>query len=528
MRKNLPITQREQPFDPKRPIVSMTDLKGTIRHANQAFINVSGFSIDELIGQPHNIVRHPDMPQEAFDDMWRTISADLPWRGLVKNRTKTGDYYWVDAYVTPVFEGGQKVGYMSVRRSPMFGQVEQAESLYAAVREGRAEFPRTEYRRLVPLTARLALAVGVPALCTVGALLTGGVLGWGIGAAGVVVGVGAAAWTALGIRAPLVRATESLFRIAQGELDFDIDATAPGEFALLLICMQAMQINLRAMLTDVVAITNDVDEQSRQLNEQVESVTQRIHEGADSVSSVAASIEEMSTSVREISASTNQSADHATAAVGLVGEGVDQLVATLAASQEVVNSVHSAQALIIELQTEVASIQGLASSIKEIADQTNLLALNAAIEAARAGESGRGFAVVADEVRKLAERTAISTIEIASTVERIGACTANTLTAMSDAAHEVAHSDTLMNQSRQTLDAIKASADDIQASSRGIATMLQQQDQASSEVAVSVERISQLAEQNSGSIDSIRDAAALLGSTAYELKLMTQRFEKSL
>ena len=131
-------------------MVSITDPKGVILHANQAFIDISGFKREELIGQAHNLIRHPDMPQEAFEDLWHTIKADQPWRGLVKNRCKNGDYYWVDAYVTPVIERGQKIGYMSIRRCPDRQQVNKAEALYAAVRQRRAGFPK----QLTPVTCR--------------------------------------------------------------------------------------------------------------------------------------------------------------------------------------------------------------------------------------------------------------------------------------------------------------------------------------------------------------------------------------
>lgn len=528
MRKNLPVTNKERQFDPKRPIVSITDLKGNIRYPNQAFTNISGFSREELIGQPQNIIRHPDMPAEAFEDMWRTLKANLPWRGLVKNRTKNGDHYWVDAFVTPIFENDEKVGYMSVRGRPQPGKVEEAEALYAAVKQKQATFPRTRYPRQVSLTARLALLVGIPALCSVGTLLSGGTIRWVIELLGITAATGLGIWTFLGIRAPLLRVTSALHSISQGDLNFEIDTKAAGEFAYLLIGMQAMKIHLRAMFSDMIAIANDVEAQSRQLNGQVESVTQRIHQGADNICSVAATIEQMSASVSEISQSTSLSAEQATATAGLVDHGVGQITSTLKASREVVGRMHGAKAMIAELGGEVASIQRLAQMIKGIADQTNLLALNAAIEAARAGESGRGFAVVADEVRKLAERTTSSTVEIATTVKRIGTCSAQTLAAMSAAMSEVENSDHLMDDSRRTFDAIKTSADDIQSSARNIAAMLQQQDRSSSEVAQRVEQISQLAEHNSSSVKSICDAAALLGNTAHELKMMTSRFERSL
>lgn len=125
-------------------LVSTTDTKGVITHCNSAFIEASGFSHDELLGQPHNLVRHPDMPPEAYKDMWRTIGRGEPWTGLVKNRRKNGDHYWVRANVTPIMEGGKPRGYMSVRTKPAAAESAAAEALYAQMR-AQAESGRSGF-----------------------------------------------------------------------------------------------------------------------------------------------------------------------------------------------------------------------------------------------------------------------------------------------------------------------------------------------------------------------------------------------
>ncbi|GBG00752.1 hypothetical protein AZSI13_00790 [Azospira sp. I13] len=138
MRTNLPVTNVEVPLRDDTLIVSKTDLKGQITYINRDFIEISGFSEAELIGEPHNIVRHPDMPPQAYSDMWSHLKAGRPWTGLVKNRCKNGDHYWVEANATPIREGDTVVGYMSVRRKPTREQVEAAESAYRLFRENRA------------------------------------------------------------------------------------------------------------------------------------------------------------------------------------------------------------------------------------------------------------------------------------------------------------------------------------------------------------------------------------------------------
>jgi PAS domain S-box-containing protein len=119
-----------------RTIVSTTDMRGNITFANPYFVEVSGYTESELLGAPQNILRHPDMPAEAFADMWRCIQSGMPWTGMVKNRCKNGDYYWVLANVTPVIEQGQPTGYMSVRTKPSREQVRAADQLYQQFKAG--------------------------------------------------------------------------------------------------------------------------------------------------------------------------------------------------------------------------------------------------------------------------------------------------------------------------------------------------------------------------------------------------------
>jgi len=136
VRNNQPVTGIEYVMQAGQSIVSKTDTKGRITYVNPSFVDVSGFSEDELLGKAHNIVRHPDMPPEAFADLWATLQAGEPWTGLVKNRRKNGDFYWVVANVVPIQERGRVTGYMSVRTTPTRRQVEQADRLYRQIRAG--------------------------------------------------------------------------------------------------------------------------------------------------------------------------------------------------------------------------------------------------------------------------------------------------------------------------------------------------------------------------------------------------------
>jgi len=170
LRHNLPVTNQEFPFPTGQTLVSTTDTKGRILYCNPAFIQVSGYSKQELLGHPHNLIRHPDMPEEAFRDMWDTIRSGCPWSAPVKNRRKDGSFYWVMANVTPLLnESGQCEGYMSVRTEPQRAQVQAAEALYARMRRERDEGRQVlalKAGRLIQLSAwgrlRERLRFGLP------------------------------------------------------------------------------------------------------------------------------------------------------------------------------------------------------------------------------------------------------------------------------------------------------------------------------------------------------------------------------
>ncbi|HEB56851.1 MAG TPA: PAS domain S-box protein [Gammaproteobacteria bacterium] len=158
MKINHPVTEHEVVMDDGQTIVSKTDLKGSITYINQYFLDISGFTEKELIGKSHNIVRHPDMPAAAFADLWAHLKLERPWTGMVKNRCKNGDYYWVEAHVTPMRQNESVVGYMSVRTKPSREQIAEAEKLYHDVNAGNASLrPEGMLSRMVAALSSMRL-----------------------------------------------------------------------------------------------------------------------------------------------------------------------------------------------------------------------------------------------------------------------------------------------------------------------------------------------------------------------------------
>ncbi|MHB8951027.1 MAG: methyl-accepting chemotaxis protein, partial [Rhodoferax sp.] len=186
MRYNQPVTQHEYILRDNQSPISRTDAKGRITFVNADFCEASGYSEDELMGKAHNLLRHPDMPEEAFADMWRDLPTGKTWTGLVKNRCKNGDFYWVLANVSPMWQNGQIMGYASVRMKPERETIAPVDAIYRRFREGKAKNLRIEHGRVVraslpgqidrllnpDIRGRLArlMLLAVAIICVVGAL----------------------------------------------------------------------------------------------------------------------------------------------------------------------------------------------------------------------------------------------------------------------------------------------------------------------------------------------------------------------
>lgn len=413
MRINEPVTQREYAFPPGETLVSVTDLKGRITYCNPSFVRVSGYAREELLGQPHNIVRHPDMPQEAFRDMWETIQAGLPWTGLVKNRRKDGDHYWVCANATPMKDGDRITGFLSVRTQPSRQDVEAAEALYARLREeasqGRAihalhhgEVVRVDrlgrlLRALRPgdrgrLCAVQATGCGVAFAAA--ALLPAGI------AAVVAVGTAVAAtWlTRRLVVAPVASAVAVANRLACGDLASPVPTGASGLVGELQRALMQMSLNLRTVVHDTRREVESVRQAAIEIASGNDDLSSRTESQASSLEQTAASMEEIHGTVQNSASAARQGAEMARDTAGIAQRSHAAVQAVARTMGEIAESSHR--------MGEIIHV------IEGVAFQTNLLALNASVEAARAGPAGRGFAVVASEVRALAQRTSDAAREI--------------------------------------------------------------------------------------------------------------------
>src|SRR5690554_6285525 len=143
-RRNRHVTQTEYEIKPGDRLISTTNTRGVITYFNESFRLASGYEPEELMGSPHNIIRHPDMPKAAFADMWATLKQEKPWMGLIKNRRKDGGFYWVSAYVTPMLIDGKVTGYESVRVRASDNQKKRATTIYKKLQKGAVSTSKLE------------------------------------------------------------------------------------------------------------------------------------------------------------------------------------------------------------------------------------------------------------------------------------------------------------------------------------------------------------------------------------------------
>ncbi|WP_028309953.1 MULTISPECIES: methyl-accepting chemotaxis protein [Derxia] len=409
------VTGREHDYSGATTLMSATDTDSRITYANDAFVKVSGYERDALMGQPHNLVRHPDMPREAFADMWTTLRGGESWSALVKNRRRDGDHYWVRANVTPIRRGGQLVGYMSVRTKPEPGETAAAESLYRDFREGRAThlafrkgvvvrrgaLAWTSLLKTMPLRWRTRAAVAGGGALLTGAAAAGGLHGAGLASfagAATTVALLSAVWLEWQVVRPLGAVLDQARAVAAGNPERLPVPDRVDEIGMLMRAVNQSGLNLRALLDDVEAQSGALHAVSAEMSASAEDLGARTRTVSDSLANTGDAMARMNQVLGHSSEGAQSAVALAETASSVACRGGEVVGAVVSRMQDIADSSH-----------RIADIIGV---IDALAFQTNLLALNAAVESARAGEHGRGFAVVAAEVRTLARRSADAAREI--------------------------------------------------------------------------------------------------------------------
>lgn len=493
MKKNLPVTNRENDYPASQRIVSTTDLKGIIGYVNDDFLSIAGFSEEELIGKNHNIVRHPDMPPAAYKDMWDTLKSDRPWMGIVKNRCKNGDHYWVDAFVTQIKENGQTVGYQSVRLKPLRKYVETAEKLYKEVWNGTPAW-KTFLANITPkLTGSIILTqvVALVVATLVGAAMSS--MGWMAGIIGLIAGLVAGVVGANIVATPWRDAAVEASGIFSNGIAQHVYTGRADELGQLQLAIKMLQSQLETVVWRIGDAAGNLENSALQAVEVSRRTNEDMDRQAKEIEMVATAMNEMTATVHDVASNASHTAEATRVAEQEVQTGKAVVHESITTIGQLAKRVEEAVAVIAKLAQDSEQIGSVVEVIRGIAEQTNLLALNAAIEAARAGEQGRGFAVVADEVRTLASRTQTSTDEIQDMIQKLQDAAGSAVGVMEQGQQAARTSVEQASHAGESLESITRAVDTITAMTTQIATAAEEQSAVAEEINRNVVNISSLA-----------------------------------
>jgi methyl-accepting chemotaxis protein/aerotaxis receptor len=661
-------------------IVSKTDENGIITYVNDAFVEISGFSQEELVGKKHNLVRHPDVPSWVFSDLWHAVKNGYPWRGIIKNRAKNGNSYWVRATVVPIIKDSKTTGYLALMKKPDGAEIHSAETLYKSVRhpiskmsfhtwfrnlslqiklqiviqpfllvlfgiatfalsnsiksimmdsaQQRAEgianevidganmlmvtgkYGEADSRQLLikkisasgnivglrlaraePViqqfgpglpeehvqdeTERQVIATRMPSygLSVLGGLTIyravtpytathdfhgtdcmnchladeGAVMGvsnieidmtkefhkYHTAILGLVIGQALLQLSLFFIirwvvKRFVVKSVEEinvhLNGMVNGDMSQLLDITRRDEMGKVLCAVQSTMVLLSSIIDQIAFVSKNIHGRARLLTVNVSQVENSSQAQSEAASGIAAAVEQTSVSIDRIADNANGVKKVSEHSKDVAGQGLKVVQQVADDMSEITQAMLNTAQTIQSLGAMSDQIEGIVTTIKEIADQTNLLALNAAIEAARAGEQGRGFAVVADEVRNLAENTRKSTQKIAAMTDEIRNSARLAVTKADSTVGLVKTGSKLAEQAGNNIVEINDGAFEVLAGVEEISSSIREQSQASRDIAVNVEKVAQMSERAIVAVSEITVTVKNLEQLANALEGVVSHF----
>jgi aerotaxis receptor len=522
MKKNLPVTNVERDYADTANILSTTNLKGIITYFNDDFLEISGFESEELQNKNHNVVRHPDMPPAAFEDLWSTVKGGNSWMGIVKNRCKNGDHYWVDAYVTPIRKEGRIVEYQSVRQKPERDYVARAEKVYKPLLDGKVPHSlrpsKVKFSYKLMLGTFAALLISVVAGMALFDLDRDTALGF------LLLSTVISTATLALLTRPLNHAIARARNITDNPIARYIYTGRNDDIGALLLAFKMLS-------SETSGIAGRISDDSKRLSESAGGLTAAIGDTDGNVQQqysetdqVATAINEMSATIQEVASNAQQTADAAEEAMREARSGNQIVSETSTSISALADEIEGAARVIANVEQNSQDISTILDVIKGVSEQINLLALNAAIEAARAGEHGRGFAVVADEVRTLAARTNDSTGQIQDMIESLQSRTQEAVSAMEESRNHAMNNVNQASSAANIIDDIARAVERIKEMSTTIATAVEEQSAVSEEINRSVTSIRETSESTMKSSKVSSDASDNVNQLANGLKDLSSEF----